>query len=1607
MRLSNLSSKVGLYFLSICLLTVFSISCKKKSTEGPLQQAENPYVFSHTSGVLSRGSTVQVTLIDPAIDKNLIGTDASAILSLDPSVKGKAIWLDERTISFKSDDLLPVNSRFRVEVDMAAIKKDAPSEFQDFWFDIQTRPAYLDYRFDRLQSIAGDPNGKQEFSAQIISSDIIPSAELEAAIAFQQNGNVVKLKWMHEPGGTIHRLVAELPRGADASTIKIDIDSKSVGGKDSKTESMTIPGTGVFEVVFARAENEPESFAQFNFSEPLDATQEFEGLVSIDDWKGSLRYLVDGNLLRVYPGERQVGKRTFHLSENIKTNTGKTLGKEGIWKLEFVDIKPQVEMLGKGVILPSTSGLIFPFRAINLHAVDIEIVKIYSNNMVQFLQENELDGGSSLNRVGRIVFQQKLVLQELNPKALPKEWNRYALDLSDFIKTDPEAMYQVRIGFRPDYTDYTCSVQAPDYVNEFPMGVKDDAGNYLSFYDGNYEGMAGYYDGYEWEHQSDPCFPEYYQRGRFVSRNVFASNLGILAKAGTDGSYFVVTTDLRTAQPWSGVNLTFMDYQNQKVGEATTDGQGFAKVSKLSGVPFLIIANIQKEKGYLKIFEGSSLSMSRFDISGLAPQKGLKGFVYGERGVWRPGDSIYMHLIMENRQGEIPKDLPVSYEFKNPKGQILQRGIVINPVGTIYPIRLYTSDEALTGNWSLELKAGGAFFQKTVQIEAIKPNRLKIKLDLPKRINVNNAKTAIPLSANWLTGSVAAGLRAETELLLSPIPTTFTSYPKYAFDDPARDITPEPILLFDQDLDAEGKGSFLIPLLSDKQVSGRLLATLKTRVFEAGGDASIDQTTVEIDPYRQFAGISMPKDENDQNRLELGKTGTLAVVVVDVNGKPIKNQKVSVGLYRSEWRWWWDNSYDYVSRFNSSDHQEAIDRIDLVTNDVGEAKWNLKITQWGRYMVRACTETGHCSGDFFYVGYPWDGESDQAYEESNMLTLKGDKEKYVVGEQIKISVPSAENSRLLVTIENGVGVIESFWQDGTKGNTLLNLKVKPEWAPSAYVHITLLQAHSQTNNDLPIRMYGVVPIMVENPAAKLSPIIQTKAEFKPETEETIQVSESGGKAMAYNIAVVDEGLLDITRFKTPDPYGAFNAKEALGVHTWDLFDQVMGGYGGAIEKLFAIGGDGAANKIQGTPKANRFPPMVRVIGPFQLDAGKTNSHKIKIPNYIGSVRIMVVAAAAHQFGSSEKTIAVKKDLMTLATLPRVLTPGDQIAFPVTVFANAAKIKSAVIQVAELGGMVKWTEGTEKTVTFNGPSEQLVQFPGQILSKTGVAKFVITSTANGEKSKQQIEIQVRNPNPYEINEKELELKGKMTESITVTAPGVPGTNSSYLEVSSIPAIDLTRHLSYLLEYPYGCLEQTVSGALPQLYLSQFSKLDSFQMKLANYQVREALYKVKMFANANGGFNYWPGSHDANSWGTSYVGHFMLLAQQKGYSIDQDILKGWKNYQGMMAKKWVPVMKDFYYYSGVEQAYRLYTLALAGSPEMGAMNQLKELKGLDIQSQWRLAAAYALAGRPEIATRMTQNLNTNINPYRSMDDSYGSDLRDNAMILETMVLIKDKR
>lgn len=1616
------SSATGLFFL---LLMIVSFSSCTRTQKDIIPSAEYaPYVNAYTGGVISQNSTIRIELTheQPMVDLN--NELKENPFSFSPSLKGKAYWVSNNTIEFVPEEgTLKPGSLYECTFQLGKFV-EVDKKLKEFNFSFRVQERNFTLSIEPLPITDAQPD-EINIKGEICFSDIVKKEEVEKILT-AKDGNNKSYPVEIIPTDNLTRYqfcINQIPRDTEDYQLTITANGSPARIDQTQSEEVLIPAKDSFRFLSATRIDEPENGIEVVFSTPLSDTQDLKGLIEIPELSSSV-FQIKENRVFIYFEANQLSKLTLNIHEGVKSSQGKTLGTSHSISFSEINLKPQVEMLTTAAILPDSKSLIIPFRAVNLYAVDLSVIRIFENNVLMFMQTNSLASANELRRSGRLVYKKTLWLGKDTSKDI-YNWENYSIDLAGLIRQEPGAIYRVILSFRQEYSAYPCGgVDNQDIKfadNNTPDGLMKVSGSALSEADEAvwdtpeayyyYNGGTMDWSVYRWKERDNPCHPSYYMNSdRAAACNVFASNLGMIVKRNSLNKLWIAVSNILDTNPVGKAQVTVYNFQLQPIGKGETNGEGFVEISS-KGTPFIVVAEAEKQKAYVRVVDGEEQSVSRFDVGGKEIQKGLKGFIYGERGVWRPGDTLHISFILEDREKRIPDKHPVALEIYNPKGQFYTKMISTQGMNGFYTFDVPTQAGDPTGLWNAYIKVGGTTFHKGLRIETIKPNRLKINLTLPKILQSTDKNVTVPLASAWLTGATASKLKAKVEMSLSKVNTQFKNYGQYIFNDPATDFTTIKTDVFDGILNAEGKAGVTLKVPAATNAPGMLNATFTTRVFEPGGDASIYTQSIPFSPFVSYVGINLNQPKGKY--IETDKDHVFDIVTVNSQGQPVNRSNLEYKIYRISWSWWWENSEESFGTYinNSSITPVASGKLQT-SGGKTTFKFRVDYPSWGRYLVYVKDkDSGHATGGTIYVDWPESRGRSNKTDPSGikMLTFSLDKDSYEIGETATAIIPAAAGGRALVSIENGSSVLHREWIEVTnEGDTKYTFEITPEMAPNVYLHISLLQPHAQTINDLPIRMYGIAPVFVTNRQTVLQPQIQMPEVLRPETDFNVTVSEKSGKPMTYTLAIVDDGLLDLTNFKTPDPWNEFYSREALGIRTWDMYDNVLGASAGAYSSLFSVGGDATLKPADA--KANRFKPVVKFIGPFYLEKGRQQTHTLKLPMYVGSVRAMVVAGQDGAYGNAEKTAFVRTPLMLLSTLPRVLSIQEEITVPVNVFAMEKQVKNVTVSLQASGGGVQIEGSHQQSLTFNRPGDQLVFFTLKTGNKTGKATIKLTASGGGQQTKETIEIEVRNPNPIVTLRSSEWIETGQNKELSYQLGSLSANNQIKLEVSRIPSVDISRRFDFLYNYQHHCTEQLTSKALPLLFIAQFKTIDTREAEKIKANVQEAIRQIYARQLPNGGFVYWPGNAVADEWISSYTGMFLTLAQEKGYAVHANVLNKWKRFQRAAAQNWrMPQEANNWqqWQSELQQAFRLYTLALAGAPEYGAMNRMKEQPGLSIQAKWRLAAAYALTGKMKPAEELVYNAETTVIPYSSMNQIYGSSDRDEAMILETLLLMNRER
>ena len=1556
----------------------------------------------HTQGMIPRNSPIRVAFNRDVVSADMVGKPADKVMTLTPDVPGKATFVSTTEIVLVPDEPLKSGASYSVLISSAGLK-DIPPLASPYRFDFSVVPMEFEVRNTGLTA-AADDSDHMTLNGEVLTSDRVMPDDVKKLLSASFQSKSLPIEWVFGDDGKRHQfLIRGIKRETFASDVLLKWNGKAIGIAQAGEQEVAVPVLNKFDVldvaIIHSAGSNP--YVQVSFSDPLDKSVNLQGLVQIEDEdKDDYQVAAEGNLIKVFPKDNLMGEYKLIINPGLKSESGLKIAEKITRSLRFDAQKPQVRFVGNGSILPENSTLQVPFEAVAVNSVEVSAFEIYPDNMGQFLQVNGFDGGSDTGRVGRYLWKKTIPLTSANPN----QWNRYSIDVTDLMKNYHGSLVRLKLNVNRSHSAYECLTQEPITTASAPLqNAEDQNVKEASGWDGISDWSENIWENYVWAERNDPCKDSYYAENEdkvTAENNFIASNIGLIAKMDAHGNLHVISTDLRDAKPLTGVELEVRNYQGQVLTKGLTDGSGFADL-KLDKTPFLLVAKKFADTTYLKLNAKTALTVSHFDVGGKKLENGLKGTIYGERGVWRPGDDMHLTFALFDKDQSLPDNHPVTMQLIDPRGRVVASRVSTESVGDLYPFTFKTDEKDPTGSWLARASLGGSRFSKSLTVETVRPNRLKVELDFGgETLYKSDGAPKGLLSSQWLHGATAEDLKADVSVRFRSKNTQFTRFSDYSFDDPARSFSGDDNAILEGRLDKEGKLQFNKDFAPKGTPPGMLSARFTSRVFENSGAFSISQQTLDYHPYTNYIGVKLPKGDAERGMLLTDVKHKVELGSLTAKGEPVSLSKVRVSLYKVNWKWWWDKSSESLAEYADSESTSKLQESIVSTKGgVGSWEFEIKYPDWGRYLIRACDMDGkHCSGKVMYVDWPgWAGRAqEEGSGAASRLNVFTDKNAYMVGETATVQLPEASEGRALMTVETGSEILSQQWIEFNDKRTQVKLPITAKMAPNAYVSITLLQPHQNKQNERPLRLYGIVPIEVADPGTYLKPLITAEDEWKPETTQTITVAESDGKAMNYTLAVVDEGLLGLTNFKTPDLHREFYVKEALGIKTWDLFDSVIGAYNGKLERMLAIGG----GKAEVNPDANRkrrFPPVVKVLGPFHLNAGDTAKHEVTLPPYIGAVRVMLVAAEQGAYGKTDKEIFVRQPLIMQASLPRVLGPEETFDVPVSLFVTDEGIKNVKLDVVT-DGFFEVVGDASKSIAFDKTGEKLGFLTLKTRKQVGQAKLKFIASSGEHRSESEVFIDIRQANSATTRVTTQTIDPGKTWQTDLKPYGLPGTNTASLEMSAVPAMNLDRHLNYLLRYPHGCLEQTTSAAFPQLYLDHLMQLSDERKQKIQVHVSAAVEQMRKFQTPQGEFNYWPGGGSHNAWASIYAGHFLVEAQKQGYLVPPEVLSNWLIYQGTAAQRWTQSddTNDSH-----TQAYRLYVLSLAGKPQMSAMNRLRESKDLNRKARWMLASAYQSIGQPDAAASVVEGLVPTDDIVVTKDDTFSSQLGDLGMQLDNLV------
>ncbi len=1089
------------------------------------------------------------------------------------------------------------------------------------------------------------------------------------------------------------------------------------------------------------------------------------------------------------------------------------------------------------------------------------------------------------------------------------------------------------------------------------------------------------------------------------SRFIAMSDLGLIAKEGRD-KLFVFTNSIQTAEPLNGVNVIAYGSNNQVLGMAATNADGVAEIAytrkEFAGFrPAMIIAKTENDFNYLP-FGSTQVNTSRFEVGGKRlNSSSLDAFIYAERDIYRPGERLNFSVIVRDREWKIPGQIPLKLKFLLPNGRELKTfRKTLNEQGSLEG-NIDIANAGITGTYTLEVYTSTDVLlgSKNFSIEEFVPDRIKVTAKLDKDFLIPGETARLSIAAVNFFGPPAAGRNYEAEIQVRSKHFKPRKFPAYDFGIRNQGLSLDKVVKQGK-TDPEGNAAELYEVPTLFRNTGLLQANFYTTVFDETGRPVSSGITADIFTQEVFFGIA----DDGYWYYALNRPVRFPVIALNSEEQVLSGVKAGVKVIKHEYRTVLSKSGSYFRYESQEDDKLILEQTVTVSGDNSAFVFTPRSP--GNYEIRIAVPgaAGYVSRKFYSYG-SWGGDNNSfEVNTDGSIDIETDKSVYKPGETAKILFKAPFDGRLLVTMESDK-VLSYRYVEVDNRNASVDIPVSAEHLPNVFVTATLIKPHRTSEIPLTVA-HGFSNLKVEEDGRKNKVEIVAAVSARSHTKQQVTVKASPGSYVT--LAAVDNGVLQVSNFLTPDPYKYFYAPRALDVTAYDLYPYL---FPELRPRLSSTGGDGE-NDMQ--KRLNPMPSKRVQIVSYWSGIVKTNASgqanfSFDIPRFSGQVRLMAVAYHNNEFGAAETAITVADPLVLSTAMPRFLSPGDMLSVPLTI-TNTTSRKAQAVAALRTRGPVKVLGAARQSLAIEPNAEGRTAFSIAANSPVDTARIYLDVEALGEKFTDEIAIGIRPASPLQRKTGSGSVEGGAKKRLTIPVDGFMKGADYKLVVGTNPLLEWGGQLGFLVQYPFGCTEQVVSATFPQLYHGELAA--QLQIKNGvpvntNENILEAVRKLKLRQLYNGALTMWEAQGQPHWWSTVYAAHFLLEAQKAGYDVDGTLLSGMMNYINSRLRNKQTI--DYYYnrdqkkqIAPKEVAYSLYVLALAATPNVPAMNYYKENRQLlSLDSKYLLSAAYAVAGDTRGYRELLPAAFAGEESVPQTGGSFYSPLRDEAIALYALI------
>lgn len=1227
------------------------------------------------------------------------------------------------------------------------------------------------------------------------------------------------------------------------------------------------------------------------------------------------------------------------------------------WTLKTRPLAAGASFTASGMVLPLRDELRLPISAVNVDEVNIDFFRVDAEYLPRFLAEYRPGAGMGNWELEQITKRAKRVFS-----------GRYGLEL-DANRRETRLI----------------NVKEPQLA---------EAGVYFA--------VMSPLGNYDWRKET----------------TYFAvSDMGLSARRYRD-QLEVFVSSLASADPLKDVQLSLLDEKGNRLQVQTTDPQGHRRFDQVQGAR-LLLAEQGNHLAVLRL-DGAALDLSTFDL-GTQPWQAQQLYLFSGRDLYRPGERLDSEILLKGQDGQLLPGMAVELEVKQPDGQLLeQKRLLPDSLGAAhYGLRL--PDDAPLGRWTISLKtAAGSRFEWPFLVEEFLPERLKLQLGKGPDGEVTSLDAALtlPLQGDYLYGAPASATKAKAEVKISRATMPFTQWQEFTLGDvllseQAKDL--EPLNLT---LDAQGQGTFsLADELDGVRALGPLEVAYRVSLAEPGGRAVNRSRT----QYGWPAGSQWPALKADfvADRVEGGKPLPFQILNLDDKGQPVAGPvKVRLINEYRDYYWHYADGEGWKYEFNSQPYLEQEQTLQL--DGKGPTPLTLQLAA-GWYRLEVENSQGHQSSLRVEIGsYAWGGGGEQARPDKIAITL--DKRAYQAGDKAKVTLVAPRPGKGLLLVEDGDGL--RWWQrielkaesSEKEGRGEFEIPVSPEWlrhdlhisAQIAAPDSASKPASSQQGQSL--RSVGLVPLTLDRESRRLPLTLSAPDRAVPLTRLEVTATSTPNSQGRVVLAAVDRGVLNISDYRPLDPFEIFFGRKRFAQDLFDNYGQVIPPQDGKLARL-NYGGDAPALK-KGGALESRVEIAALWSGEVSFDEQGMAVIPLDLPNFNGELALMALAWNEQQVGEAERAVKVVAPLVAEIGWPRFGARGDETRALVQL-RNMSGEDQTLSLVWTLNGGLKANGELPRTLSLKNGEEQWLTLPLTVTGTSGVASLQLAASGKDFAISRDWYLPLRSPWPAETRQRYQMLSpGQQMSFAPDELVGLDRANlQGLLSLSGTPPWDPAAQWQALADYPYACLEQTLSRAWPYLLTTAderaaWSKPAEGKKAASEAELQRALFqRLQRLQLPSGGFGLWDGRSDEEQWLTAYAADYLLARQEAGDVVPEAMLsQALKRLQSYLndsqyGERWssAPEHSRLAY-----QAYSAYVLARVGKAPLATLRLI-----------WEQQADHARSGLPLLHLSLALSaMGDEQNAARALDRAlateradgylgdYGSALRDQALELSLL-------